>query len=219
MPTTTRRIEPELLDEAPPEEAERSLRDLVRINRLFGGHEALRRTLREDVRAQDGFTMLDIGAASGDMGAAVRAIYPHSRVTSLDYRDVHLRRAAPPRVVADAFSLPFRHSAFDYVHCSLFLHHFTDQQVIELLRGFGHTARLAVVLTDLERHWIAERALPWTRWLFGWHDLTLHDGPISVRAGWTDRELRAVAEAAGATNVRTRRFRKAFRIAMVYSAM
>jgi ubiquinone/menaquinone biosynthesis C-methylase UbiE len=212
-----RRIEPELLDETPADEARRSLGDLVRINTVFGGHAVLKRTLAEVLRRDEAFTMLDVGAASGDMGACVRQWYPRAAVTSLDYRIDHLTGAASPRVCADAFAMPFRDGAFDLVHCSLFLHHFDDDRVVDLLRSFARVARRFAVVTDLERHPLAYYALPLTRWLFHWDAITLHDGPISVAAAFRPEELRRLAERAGARRIEVRRHRPAFRIAMLYS--
>jgi 2-polyprenyl-3-methyl-5-hydroxy-6-metoxy-1,4-benzoquinol methylase len=214
-----RRIEPELLDDTPPDQARRSLRDLVRINTVFGGHAVLKRTLATMLRSNEAFTMLDVGAASGDMGECVRRWYPRAAVTSLDYRMDHLTAAPPPRVVADAFAMPFREAAYDVVHCSLFLHHFENERVVELLGAFGRLARRFVVVTDLERHPLAYYALPLTRWLFRWDPITMHDGPISVAAGFRAQELRALAEAAGATGIRVRTHRPAFRLALIYSRL
>src|SRR3712207_5452602 len=69
-------IRPEKLDDTPPAQARRSLRDLVRINTVFGGHAVLKRTLASVLDRHESFTMLDVGAASGDMGACVRRWYP-----------------------------------------------------------------------------------------------------------------------------------------------
>lgn len=212
---SVRRIEPEILDHTPLEEARRSLGDLVRINRLLGGHEVLRKTLAKVVDESSTFTMLDVGAASGDMGRAVRERYPGALVTSLDYRADHLIEAADPRVAADAFHLPFRPKSFDIVHCSLFLHHFRFRQVVELLRAFGELARRHLVVTDLERHWLPRLALPATRWIFHWDPITLHDGPISVSAGFRPSELRHIAEVAGLRDIEVRRHRPAFRLALI----
>ena len=77
-------IKHELLDEQQAHIAAPSLRDLVRINRFLGGHEVLRKALSRLYRPTDAFTMLDVGAASGDMGRIVRDRYPGARVTSLD---------------------------------------------------------------------------------------------------------------------------------------
>src|ERR1700736_1960137 len=112
-------IVPELLDHAPPREAEVSLRDLVWINRYLGGYQIVRNVFRDLVRRDQAFTVLDVGAASGDMGAALRRAFPRATVTSLDARDLHLRRAAYPKLVGDAFRLPFAPRSFDYTFSSL----------------------------------------------------------------------------------------------------
>jgi 2-polyprenyl-3-methyl-5-hydroxy-6-metoxy-1,4-benzoquinol methylase len=215
MFTSSRRIiEHEILDEQTPEAGERSLRDLVRINRYLGGHEATRKALR--TIAPDGpFTVLDIGAGSGDAGEVIRAEYPQAQVTSLDYKLHHLRAAASPKVAGDAFRLPFRARSFDIVHCSLFLHHFTDEQVMNLLRNFKEIARIAVIVNDLERHALAYYFLPATKWLMRWDAITVHDGPISVQAAFTAPELKKLAGEAGLRDIETHVYHPAFRITLV----
>ena len=209
-------IRPEILDSLPLAEARRSLDDLVRLNRSWGGYSTLRWLMARAVpNKRETFSLLDVGAASGDMGACVRQWYPRATVTSLDYRASHLDACAAPRVVGDAFALPFRDASVDFVFCSLFLHHFTDTQVVNLLRGFGAVARRAVLAIDLERHAVARAFLPWTRWLFGWDPVTLHDGPVSVEAAFRRTELESLARTAGLREVQARAFRPAFRIAMI----
>ena len=97
---------------------------------------------------------------------------------------------------------------------SLFLHHFTDQQVVDLLRGFGRAARRAVLVIDLERHPVAYYFLPWTKWALGWDPVTVHDGAISVEAAIHADELERLATRAGLKNARAKTYRPAFRIAM-----
>lgn len=208
-------ILPEILDTQPPHAAHKSLQDLIRINRLGGGHEVLRKRLHELVQPAEAFTLLDVGAASGDMGRVILQAYRNSSVVSLDYQLEHLRLAPLPRLAADAFNMPFGPNSFDFVHCSLFLHHFPDDQVVTLLRSFRAIARRAVVLSDLERHVIAYHALPLTRWLFRWDPITLHDGPISVQAAFKADELQVLAEAAGFTDIAVQVHRPAFRLSLV----
>ena len=98
---------------------------------------------------------------------------------------------------------------------SLFLHHFDEAGVVLLLREFRRVARRAVVVVDLERHWLAERFLPSTRLLFRWSPLTVHDGPASVRAGFGPRELEALALEAGLEKARVRRHLPWFRLSLV----
>jgi SAM-dependent methyltransferase len=207
-------LKPELLDSLPEHEARASLADLVRINRDWGGHSTLRRLLAQVVRHDETFSLLDVGAASGDMGDCVRANYPGARITSLDYRLSHLRENPGPSVVGDGFALPFRDASFDFVFCSLFLHHFTNSQITDLLAAFGRVARRGVLVIDLERNPIAYWFLPWTRWLLGWDPVTVHDGKISVEAAFRPRELEALAQAAGLLDARAKAHWPAFRVAL-----
>jgi 2-polyprenyl-3-methyl-5-hydroxy-6-metoxy-1,4-benzoquinol methylase len=207
-------LKPELLDSLPEDQARASLADLVRINRDWGGHSTLRRLLAQLVRRDEAFSLLDVGAASGDMADCVRADYPGARVTSLDYRLSHLRENSGPSVVGDAFALPFRDASFDFVFCSLFLHHFTNLQITELLAGFGRVARRGVLAIDLERNPIAYWFLPGTRWLLGWDPVTVHDGKISVEAAFRAHELEGLSQAAGLRDARAKAYWPAFRVAL-----
>jgi 2-polyprenyl-3-methyl-5-hydroxy-6-metoxy-1,4-benzoquinol methylase len=205
-------LKPEILDTLPEAEARASLDDLTRINRRWGGHSTLRHLLKENV---DGaFTLLDVGAASGDMGARIREWYPAAQVTSLDRIASHLTKADEPRVAADAFALPFKPKSFDYVFCSLFLHHFTGDEVVTLLRGFAAVASRKVLVIDLERNPVAYYFLPLTRRIFGWDAVTVYDGAISVEAAFRSDELEDLARRARLKNPTARAYRPAFRIAM-----
>lgn len=208
-------IVPEMLDHAPPDVTRASLRDLARINRYLGGHYALGRLFARVARPDEAFSVLDIGAASGDMGAAIRRRYPNARVTSLDYLADHLAQAAHPKVAADAFHLPFRPASFDFVFSSLFLHHFTDDEVVELFRSFRHVARRAVLAIDLERGPLAYHFLPRSRWLFRWHAITINDGQISVAAAMKKHEMRALAVQAGLDGAQVRVHRPWARLSLV----
>ena len=204
-----------MLDHAPLDVARASLRDLARVNRYLGGYYVLGRLFAGLVKPGESFSVLDVGAASGDMGAAIRRRYPLARVTSLDYKGDHLDQAGDPKLVADAFHLPFRPASFDFVFSSLFLHHFTNDQVVELFRGFRCLARRAVLAIDLERGPLAYHFLPGTRWLFGWQDITIHDGQISVAAALKKDELLALARRAGFEAARVQVHRPWSRLSLV----
>lgn len=210
-----RLIEPEVLDHVTPEEARPNLADLVRINRLLGGHHVLRRSLRRLPSRENAPTFLDVGAASGDSAGVIRELFPASAVVSLDYNRTNIERAPHPKVLANAFELPFSVGAFDYVVCSLFLHHFQNEQIIDLLRNFYLTARQGVIVCDLERHILPYLFLPATKWLLGWNRITVQDGQKSVRASFRARELARLAKAAGITNVQIQVHHPAFRLSMV----
>jgi hypothetical protein len=211
----TRIIKPELMDDAPEAEVVPCLRDLVRINRWFGGHGVLLRMLSSVVRPADEFTLLDVGAATGDTAAAIAGTFPGARVISLDRDFFHVSNGRGNRICGDGFRLPFRSHAVDFVFCSLFLHHFEEERIVEFFREAARVARRAVLISDLERRLAPYVFLPATRWLFRWCDLTLHDGRISVAAGFRRGELLRLAKQAGLGGAREKTYRPAFRISLV----
>jgi 2-polyprenyl-3-methyl-5-hydroxy-6-metoxy-1,4-benzoquinol methylase len=208
-------IKPELLDHLPAEEARPNLDDLVRINTRLGGHSVVRKTLEQAIGERKQFTLLDVGAASGDAARVIQQSYPGARITCLDQRGVHIQEAPFPKLLANAFELPFGPGSFDYVICSLLLHHFTDEQVVELLASFYAAAKKGLFVFDLERHVLPYLFLPATRRLFRWHAVTVHDGRISVRAAFRAKELLALAQKAKISSADVRVHRPAFRLAMV----
>jgi len=209
---TARKIVPELLDSASPDDVTANLADLQRINRFFGGRQTLRAVLRP--LARPGLTILDIGAASADHASAL----PNARVVSLDLSESHLRRGHGPRVAADAFALPFPPRSFDLVMANLFLHHFENEAIVRLLQSFAALARLGIVVNDLERSRLAWSFLPLTAPLLRWNPITLHDGPVSVAAGFRPAELADLFHSAGLHGAVVRRHLPWFRLSAVWLA-
>jgi SAM-dependent methyltransferase len=210
-----RSIEAELLDHAPPEEARANLAQIVLLNERFGGHSVLKKTLKKALNGNPAFSLLDVGSASGDTARVIAKLYPAATVTSLDLNPVNLENAPPPKLLADAFALPFKPASFDYVFCSLFLHHFPDEEVTQLLAGFYRVARRALLVSDLERHILPYLFFPATQPFFGWEPITMHDGMRSVRAAFRAAELRQLAANAGILDAQVSVHRPAFRLSLV----
>jgi ubiquinone/menaquinone biosynthesis C-methylase UbiE len=208
-------IEPESLDHADPETARLNLVDIVRLNRYFGGHNILRGLLREVVVPAERFTMFDVGAASGDTAQVVRTLYPKSTVMNLDCNEVNLSGAPHPKILGDALRMPIRDRSVDFVFCSLFLHHFSDERVIELLSTLYRIANRAVLISDLERSIVSYCFLPMTGPVLGWRPITIHDGMISVRASFKADELAELARRAGINEARVKTHRLSCRISMI----
>jgi ubiquinone/menaquinone biosynthesis C-methylase UbiE len=204
----------ELLDSggAPPEEVARSLADLRRYNRWLGGRRVLLRLL--ELEGRERFSLLDVGAGSGDLAAAVAGRFPLARVVLCDLQPAHLPRAGP-RVAAAAAALPFRAGSFDYVAASLLLHQFRDEDAVRALAEFGRVARRAVLVNDLERHWLPLLFVRLSAPIFARSYLTRHDAPASVRQAFRPEELRRLALEAGLRRPVVRRHRPWFRLSLV----
>lgn len=178
------------MNDAPEEDVVQNLRDLSRINRWLGGNRTLSALLAPYLAIYPTASVLDVGAANGETLRWLRARYPQARFIAFDQAERFLRMGTGPRVAADVFAWPVRSRSVDIVMSSLFLHHFDDTAVQRILAHFEDAARIAVLSVDLHRHPLSRGFLPATRWLAGWHPITVQDGVTSVAAAFTPAELR-----------------------------
>jgi SAM-dependent methyltransferase len=212
----------ELLDQpdADPQVVARSLRDIARANRWFGGTWAVRyglaRTLAA-VPAGSSLSLLDLGTGLGDLPqAAVRWGASHGvRIVPVG---LELNRAAAAlarrrgltTAVGCAGTPPVRDKGVDIVLVSQVAHHLTNSSVVHLIRTCDRLARRAVILADLRRHAFAPASFWCGARLLGFDPVTVADGITSIRRGFTETELEGLLSAAG-ISARVRR-RPGFRL-------
>ena len=212
MLTPRRRRGVEILDdpEVDPSIRERSITDVTRSNRWLGGLRAAMAEIRAVVRHNDRATLLDVGTGLGDIPAEVMREMP-DRVVTIGVDEARsLLLAARHRmthgVCADALALPFRDASIDVVMCSQVLHHFEVEDAERLIREMHRVARVAVIVSDLRRSWIAAAGFWLVSFPMQFHPVTRHDGVVSVLRGFTPMELdRVVRSATGAVPVVHRR--------------
>jgi 2-polyprenyl-3-methyl-5-hydroxy-6-metoxy-1,4-benzoquinol methylase len=89
---------------------------------------------------------------------------------------------------------------YDVITCSLFLHHLASDQIIPLLRKASQQAKQLILFSDLIR---CRRGMLLAKLacnLLTKSDVVRVDGPRSVRAALTKKEISDLAERAGLTN-------------------
>jgi 2-polyprenyl-3-methyl-5-hydroxy-6-metoxy-1,4-benzoquinol methylase len=194
-----------------PAAIDQSLADLSRINRWLGGMRGLTSHLYPRLRRwrADCLRVLDLGAGGCTIPEVIarwaRAERILLHVFALDLRHVHLRWAQPrlrhcPEILlvqGDVFALPFAEGSVDVVISSLFLHHFTEAELIQLLPRWAGMARRSLVMTDLVRHpvpyWFMKAASP----VFARSAMTRHDAAVSIQRAYVPEELQDIAVEAG----------------------
>ena len=199
----------ELLDDpgADPVTVVRSLENIARANRWFGGSRAVRFGLAlvlDGVPRAGPLTLLDLGTGAGDLpGDAVRwAARQGRRLVPVGLERSRVAAALAcaagcPCAVADAGAAPFGDKSVDLVLVSQVLHHLAPASAVRLLRDCDRLARIGVVVADLRRSRLAGSLFRLGGRLLRFDPVTLADGVTSIRRGYSAAELRALLEWAG----------------------
>ena len=214
--TLPRTNEPEDIDNPaqPFADIARSMEDVARTNRLFGGTQTVlwhvARLLR-DVPPGTPIRILDIATGSADIPRALHAWGKKRKlrltVVGVDNLPAMLRLAqelSPETrlVQADALHLPFAPGTFDLALCALAFHHLGFDGSVEVLRAMDALTTRGFVVSDLRRDQVTLRGIQLGLSMIRSHPFTQHDGPASVRRAFTVREYEKMAVLSGARNVR-----------------
>jgi 2-polyprenyl-3-methyl-5-hydroxy-6-metoxy-1,4-benzoquinol methylase len=210
-----------------PAIALRSLEDVRRTNRFFGGTAAVLAELRPLLRKSGGVhrdvSLLDVGTGAGDIPAAARhlakAMGTTLRTIGVDFTHPIARAATPAcgtGITGDARRLPFASRSVDIVTCSQVIHHFADNEVREVIAELHRVARRAVIIGDLRRTRIAAAGVWLASWPLRFHPVSRHDGVLSVMRGFTTDELATLVREATGCTAQTRR-RAGFRVTASWS--
>jgi SAM-dependent methyltransferase len=220
----SRRRGVELLDDPSTDTAlaTRSLRDVARSNRWFGGADAVIAELVPVLAAARGraapLTLLDVGTGAGDIPELARRVAGRGGVRlltmGLELSPV-LAAASRSRsgdaIAGDALALPFADRSVDIVACSQLLHHFEAADGARLLAEMHRVARLRVIVADIRRAWAAAAGFWVGSWALGFHPVTRHDGVVSVLRGFRAAELAAAVHDATGCRPAVRN-RRGFRV-------
>ena len=216
--TTARTTKAELLDEDghPEGDLRANLRDIRRVNKLFGGTAAVMNNLPDllSPTPPELLTVLDLATGSADIPLAVadwaRKRGQHVSIVASDYSPDILAIAAEavrdrPEITVeryDARVVSMPNASFDIVLCSLALHHFDPDDAVAVLQEMNRLSRRGWILNDLRRSTLGHR-LTWlashttTR-----NRLTRHDAPLSIQRAYTPSELQDLISLAGISDVR-----------------
>ena len=205
--------EPEVMDDPGLEERRHfvALEGLARLNRLSAGARHLWPPIHRlaGQLGTDRLRLLDVATGGGGIPIGLwrraRRQGLNLEVTGVDVspRAVRFARERAERCEADVSfavwdalgdELP---QGYDIVICSLFLHHLDDTQACRLLRAMAASARHLVLVSDLLRGTLNLLMVRFAARLVTRSDVVHLDGERSVRAAFREREVLALAEAAG----------------------
>jgi len=201
--------EPELMDRPQPvsAELEADLLNLVSLNRHFGSHRLVRRFLARWFVPGEMYRVLDLATGAGDIPRVIADwARAHGVTVRIDAVDANPSTLAIARKLSDGYSeidfmeanvLTFETAqSYDFVCCSLALHHFAEADAVKLLRACSALSNRFVLVADLERS-LATLAGVYALTALIYRDpMTQSDGRVSARRAFSFAEFRALAETA-----------------------
>lgn len=190
-----------------------NLIELDIINSRLGGYNASRKGLATILKTtQPVNTILDIGFGGGDSIKQMQKYCEKKNVKvffygvdlkndCVKYAENNLTTFSNKQLICDDYRNISADllKQIDVIHCSLFLHHLTDEEIIELLK-FGKSNQCIILANDLQRNWFAYYSIKLLTAIFSKSYLVKNDAPISVKRGFKKNELIALLEKAGYKN-------------------
>ena len=212
--------EPDLMDRPQPvtDELVSDLRNLRQLNRHFGSHALVTHFLRRWIQPGAQLRVLDLATGSGDIP---RLVIDHARkvgakvtVDAVDQQSSTLEIARG--LSADYPEIDFRQGdvlsfgedgQYDLVLCSLALHHFDEATAVRLLERCRNLSRKFVLVSDLQRGFLATVGVYLLTALIYRDPMTRNDGRLSAARAFSFREFGSLAQRAGWRNFGHRKFR------------
>jgi hypothetical protein len=199
-----RQLEPEWLDEMDPADprAQRSRRDLRRVNALMRNASLIAQALVQNSPAAPPRVMVDLGSGDGHLMLRVARrlapVWKDVKVILLDRQgvpDESVRAGFESigwqmeSVSADVFEWLNSSSQrnIDVILSNLFLHHFPETALAELLALTARRSRMLVACEPRRSRFGLTGS--YLLGLIGCNDVTRHDAVVSVRAGFNGQEL------------------------------
>jgi len=181
-----------------------ALDKIAQINRLLGGNKLTLlgvKALIAKVSNTSEITIVDVGCGNGDMlrnladyGAknnlnlnligidANKFTSDHALKLSENYPNISYR-------CEDIFDKAFRELKCDIVLCTLTLHHFKEDAILDMVNVFHTNAAIGIVINDLQRSSLAYRLFQSLCFVFQLNAMSREDGMISILRGFKKSEL------------------------------
>ena len=188
----------ELLDDPdiPFVDIRRNMQELEFINTRLGGHSITVQGVIKLMGNRKKIHICEIGCGGGDnLNAIEKYCLKHeidAHFTGIDIKDTCIHYAKEnTRFIrkADFICADYRDAVFlekpDIIFSSLFCHHFTDEQVKEIIEWKYRNSKLGFFINDLQRHPVAYHSIKILSKAFSKSYLVINDAPLSVKRGFS----------------------------------
>jgi 2-polyprenyl-3-methyl-5-hydroxy-6-metoxy-1,4-benzoquinol methylase len=186
------------------------LHELNTVNTLLGGHaitvDGVKSLLRG--KTNERIIIAEIGCGGGDNLKAIhrwnRDRYPLSYIgidineacTTFAKKNCSVLPSAQ-FITSDYKAVEFNQNKPDIIFNSLFCHHFSNQELVDMLQWMSLNSNYGFFINDLQRHPVAYHSIRLLTKIFSKSYLVKNDGPISVLRGFHRNEWETLLSGAG----------------------
>jgi len=222
-----RSVKKELLDrnDIPFRDIVMNMRELDFINVHLGGHSITLQGFKRLLQNRKTISLCEIGCGGGDN---LNAIYKFCKKNNIEARftgiDINKNCIAFAKenskikdadfLISDYREINFENEKPDIIFSSLFCHHFTDDELIEMLNWMKNNSSSGFFINDLHRHPVAYHFIRIATRLFSKSYLVKNDAPLSVLRGFKKNEWELLFGKSGIKNY-TIQWKWAFRYLII----
>ena len=193
---------------------DQTLRELHKINSYLGGNQISINSLSKLTKknSQENYSIVDLGCGGGDT-LKLFANWGNKKNINLDLIGIDANSYITDYAKKNCqgfeninfsgeniFGKDFKKKKFDIAHCSLFLHHFTEEEIVSLFKQLMGQVKIGIIINDLHRHPISYYFTKWLLTAWSRSEMVKFDSVVSVAKSFKRRELESYLERAGIKN-------------------
>lgn len=204
--TDYRTLETEIMDDfsLEGEELQEALDKIASINQLLGGNKLTLHGIKKllnDSNTNQTVVIADIGCGNGDMLRMLAKFGQKNKLNfkliGIDANEFTINYAKTlsseysniEYLCVDIFTEDFSNLKYDIVLCTLTLHHFTNEQILNIITTFNNNANVGIIINDLHRSKLAYRLFKIIGVIFNLNKMSREDGLVSILRGFKKKEL------------------------------
>ncbi|PPK95521.1 methyltransferase family protein [Nonlabens xylanidelens] len=211
-----RNTDPEWMDDPNLDQVtlQHAVDDINTVNRLLNGFNFTLKAIKKELQKypNKALTIVDAGCGDGEMLRFLEKNLKQENISFLGL-DFAARSIEKARLKSEGLSrLRFRESDIlkinpsdlkcDILISSLTMHHFDDNEIVTFLTKFKEITSKSIIINDLHRHKLAFLFFKYLSPIFIRHEISKHDGLISIASGFKVRDFKKYAKAIGVKNDR-----------------